>query len=346
MWMQRLIAFWMQVRGWISRRLSWIDYGLSFLRSPHQVVRAWPEGEIPLGPDVAVFVHFDATGRVGDHVLHYVASLRDAGISVVFVTNSGKLQNAAFAALQPLCAGILVRRNIGYDFGAMREGLEYLKLPRANTRMALVINDSVYGPLQPLDQLLARIDFAVADMWGATESWQTRYHLQSYFVAAGRRALTSEAWKNFWASVRPVRSKTWVVSKYEVGLTQRLLRGGIRCAAIWPYAQIVGSVDGYFLMEQSKDKAASGDPILNMRRIQAHRIRHFSVTGTPLNPTSDLWRQLMEAGFPFVKRELLRDNPTFVADIGEWREIALRKFGAIPAAIDHDLQRVMRNRAP
>lgn len=344
--LQRLIAFWKQIRSWISRQLSWIDYWLSFLRSHTQLVHAWPEGEIPLGPKVAVFVHFDGQGRVGAHVLHYVTALRDAGVSVVFVTNSGKLTEAAMAALQPICAGILIRRNIGYDFGAMREGLEHLRLPRPNTEMALVINDSVYGPLQPLDKLLARIDFARADMWGATESWQTRYHLQSYFVAAGRRALSSKAWRDFWSDVRPVRSKTWVVNKYEVGLTQKLLRGGITCAAIWPYSELVENVDGYFLVEPAKDKPISTDPILNMRRIQAHRIRHFAVTNTPLNPTSDLWRQLLEAGFPFVKRELLRENPSFVADIAEWRVVAMRKFGEVPGAIDNDLHRVMRNRAP
>ena len=73
--LQRLLALWQQIRSWISRQLSWIDYALSFLRSPHQIVRAWPEGEIPLGPRVAIFVHFDANGRVGAHVLHYVTSL-------------------------------------------------------------------------------------------------------------------------------------------------------------------------------------------------------------------------------------------------------------------------------
>jgi hypothetical protein len=344
--MQRLVALWQQIRGWISRQLSWIDYALSFFRNPHQLVRAWPGGEIPLGPKVAVFVHFDANGRVGDHVLHYVTALRDAGVSVVFVTNSGKLQDASFAALQPVCAGILIRRNVGYDFGAMREGLEHLKLPRDNTEMALVINDSVYGPLQKLDALLARINFNRADLWGATESWQTRYHLQSYFVAAGRKALSSPAWKAFWSGVRPVRSKTWVVNKYEVGLTQKLMRGGITCAAIWPYAEMVDRVDPYSLVESPKDKPVSIDPVLNMRRIQAQRIRHYAVTGRPLNPTSDLWRQLLECGFPFVKRELLRDNPSFVADVGEWRAVAMRVYGDIPAAIDHDLHRVMRNRAP
>ncbi|MBU6498226.1 MAG: lipopolysaccharide biosynthesis protein [Rhodospirillales bacterium] len=272
--------------------------------------------------------------------------MRDAGLSVVFITNSGRLRPEAMAALQPLCAGVLVRRNIGYDFGAMREGLEYLGLPRAETEMVLLVNDSVYGPLGPLDDMLARIDFTAADLWGATESWQRRYHLQSYFVAAGRRALDSAAWRTFWSSVRPVKSKSWVISRYEVGLTQKLLRAGLRCAAIFAYRDLVPDVDVSALAVPIDSGTSIVDPLLTMRRIHAHHVRHHAVTRTPLNPTSDLWRQLLHAGFPFIKRELLRENPTQVADIVDWSDTARQQFGALPNFIERDLQRAMKNRVP
>ncbi|MCW3473312.1 rhamnan synthesis F family protein [Rhodovastum sp. RN2-1] len=299
-----------------------------------------------MGPKVAIFVHFDAQGSVGPHVLHYVRALRDTGLSVVFVTNAGKLRPDALAALQPLCAGIVVRRNIGYDFGAMREGLECLGLPRADTEMVILANDSIYGPLKPLTEMVQKIDFNVADFWGATESWQTRYHLQSFFLAAGRQTLTSKAWRQFWEDVRPVRSKVWVVNQYEVGLTQKMVRAGLRCAPIWPYCDLVKDVDAYALMDIPKDRPESKEPMITMRGIHAHRIRHSAATQKPLNPTSDLWRQLLRAGFPFIKRELLRDNPSQVADINDWRDVVRRNFGGVPDVIERDLQKAMRNRAP
>ncbi|OJY71021.1 MAG: hypothetical protein BGP12_07540 [Rhodospirillales bacterium 70-18] len=316
------------VRGWFH--------------SPRQVVSAWPEGEVALGPRVALFVHFDRQGAVRRHVLEYLAALRDAGLSVVFVTNSGHLQADSLVALQSICACILVRRNIGYDFGAMREGLERLELPRPDTELVVIANDSVYGPLCPLDTVLARADFGTADLWGATESWQRRYHLQSFFLVAGRAAMTSKAWHEFWSGVRPVLSKHWVVSRYEVGLTQRLLRAGLRCAAIWPYQDVVGTIDAGLL---SGDTAAA-DPFVNVRRIHASRIRHAAVERMPLNPTAELWRQLLELGFPFIKRELLRDNPAKVLDIADWRDVVRARFGADIGSIERDLQRVLSNRSP
>jgi hypothetical protein len=322
---------------------AYFAYAVSFLRSPRQVVRSWPEGHIALSPRVAVFVQFDRRGRVRPHVLNYVAMLQQCGFSVVFVTNSGLLRDESMAALQPLCAGILIRRNVGYDFGAMREGLDFLALPRENTEMVLIANDSVYGPVRPLDPLLAQIDFDAADIWGATESWQTRYHLQSYFVVAGRSALTSEAWRAFWRQVRPVQSKAWVISRYEVGLTQSLVRGGLRCAAIWPYTDLINRVDPSLMAAADE---ADVDPSTTARRSHAGRIRHGAVARRPLNPTSELWRQLLQAGYPFLKRELLRENPTNVLDIAEWRDELKKCAGVDSDMIDADLKDVMRNRAP
>ena len=64
----------------------------------------------------------------------------------------------------------------------------------------------------------------------------------------------------------------------------------------------------------------------------------------PLNPTSDLWRQLLRAGFPFIKRELLRANPSEVLDIVDWRDVARTATAADFALIERDLQRVLRDR--
>ena len=332
----------------VFRRVhAYFDFCISFLRDPHQVVSSWPEtGEILLGPRVAIFIHFDRAGALGPHTLHYVRALHEAGCSVVFVTNSGQLQPQAMAALQPFCAGVLVRRNVGYDFGAMREGIDALNLPRANTESLLLANDSLYGPLGSLGPVIGRMDFTQADVWGATDSWQGRYHIQSYFVAVSRRVLESTTWTNFWRAVRPVKSKIWVVLKYEIGLSQALVRGGFGVAALWRYEDLIDKVNPDFLVSPSKDQASVEEPMLLMRRIQAHRIRHNVAVRTPLNPTSDLWRQLLQARFPFLKRELLRDNPSEVSDIADWRDEVQAAFGNVPEAIEQDLRKVMRNKVP
>jgi len=315
-------------------------------RSPRRLLSRWPEGEMALGPKVCVYVHWDGAGEVRDHVLHHVRSLAEAGLSVVFVTNAGFLRPAAMAALQGVCAGVLIRSNVGYDFGAWREGFEILQLPRPDTEMVVMANDSVYGPVRPLHDLIGAFDFSQADIWGCTESWQTRYHLQSYLIAFSPRVVASDAWRSFWAGVRPTWSKMWLVRLYEIGLTQAMLKAGFTCRAIWPYQRLVNDLDPDLLTDHTEGGPNLADPTVRARQYQTRHIRNLSVLRRPLNPTSDLWRQLMQTRFPFIKRELLRDNPTHVPDVAEWREVAVAQSAANLQPIERDLQRTLRDRTP
>lgn len=323
-----------------------IGHLLMSRHSPKQLVHRWPEGEMPLGPKVCVYVHWDGAGDVRDHVMHHVRSLADAGLSVVFVTNAGALRPAAMARLQAVCAGVLVRRNVGYDFGAWREGFEVLQLPRPDTEMVVMANDSVYGPMLPLQDLLATIDFARADIWGCTESWQTKFHLQSYLIAFSPRVVASQAWGEFWAGVRPTWSKAWLIRLYEIGLTQAMLKAGFTCRAIWPYQNLIKDLDPDLLMDHAEGGPNLADPAVQARQYQARHIRNATVLRVPLNPTSDLWRQLLQARFPFIKRELLRDNPTNVPDVGDWRELALAQSATNLGPVERDLQRTLKDKAP
>jgi hypothetical protein len=50
------------------------------------------------------------------------------------------------------------------------------------------------------------------------------------------------------------------------------------------------------------------------------------------NPTLTSWRELIDMGFPYVKAQLLRDNPCNV-DLSEWRELLITQ-GYDPTLID------------
>ncbi|HYP63124.1 MAG TPA: rhamnan synthesis F family protein, partial [Acidocella sp.] len=314
-----------------------------------QITYVWPQGEIALGPKVALFMHFDRRGLVRTQLLHYMRELRENGRDVVFVSNSNKIKPEALASLQEICAGVIVRKNIGYDFGAWRDAIDYLSLPRADTEEIICANDSVFGPLTPLGDVLRRLDYARADIWGLTESWQTRYHLQSFFIAFGPKAIRAEAFRKFWTSVRPVPVKSYIVKAYEIGVTQAMMKGGLHCAALWPYEALVklaNRAELEKLIEAEESELGKLDPVQVARKRQVLRIRDGKAKRVAQNPTSDLWRQLLISGFPFIKRELLRDNPTKVEDVGDWEEVVREELGADPDQILLDLRTMLKGSAP
>ncbi|MCF3945836.1 rhamnan synthesis F family protein [Acidiphilium iwatense] len=322
---------------------------LGRLRSAHQVVASKPTTGITLGPKVVLFLHWDRGGRVREALFTYIAQLAESGRSVVFVTNAGKIEPTAEARLLTLCAGVLVRRNIGYDFGGWRDAIETLDLPRTETEEIIIVNDSVFGPVRPLEATLLRLDYEHVDVWGLTESWQRRYHLQSYFVAFGPRAIRSPAFRKFWAQVIPAPSKAYVIGKYEVGMTQAMIKAGLRVAVLWPYEALTKLITrdqlaGY--LDTDAGAAMRNDPIDLTRWLHILRLRDAIARRKPLNPTSDLWRHLLLSGYPFIKRELLRDNPTRVEDVGDWADVLRDTLGVDPAPIIADLRTMLRGDAP
>jgi hypothetical protein len=319
------------------------------LRNPHQVLEHWVSPDRPLGRRVVLFVHFDGAGRVIPTTRSFISRLAEAGLSVVFVTNSERIEPEAQLFLKSVCQAMLIRRNIGYDFGAWRDGLDTLGLPQAGTEAIYLVNDSVYGPFGDFTAMLGGIDFGQADIWGLTESWQHRYHLQSFFLACGGDAIRSEAWRRFWHSVRPVPSKEWIIRHCEIGFTHALQRGGVRCAAVFPQASLLDTTELArleALAEADRPRRGKADA-LRARAAHARRLLRSVQRGRQdLNPSIDLWRQLLRAGYPFVKRELLQKNPSGIADVFDWEQVVRDTRQVDPTSLAEEIRARLGQRLP
>ncbi len=321
---------------------------LSVTRSPLQNSQIWPDHAVEIGRRVVVFVHFDGAGEVKPHVLCYLRALRETGVSIVFVSNAGRLKPAALELLKPLCAAVIVRRNIGYDFGAWREGLAFLRGSLEAIDWLALANDSVYAPVVPLAPLLARFDFTKADVWGFTSSDQRSEHLQSYFLAVSPRVMRSTAWRDFWAGVRPVNSKSWAISNGELRFSEAMGEAGFKLKALFPHGQAIDALEpvepgklGTLNQSHSYADYLLFDWLgLTRRRILTGAL----LEKRTLNPTADLWRELLRMDFPFIKRELLRLNPSQVADAIDWRGEIEPRNPELAAVIEADLRRSVRGR--
>ena len=321
------------VAGWLPRVMKWpalafrrayvrVTMYAQFLASLRHTggtfVRARHVGADRLidGAKVAVFAHFDAAGVVHDFVIYYLRALRGAGYTIVFVSNAPDFGAASLQRVLPLSALVLLRANVGYDFGAYKDGIEALGELSRFEHLVLA-NDSVYGPLFDLSEILARCD-AGADIWGMTDNWAGGYHLQSYFLLFRGRALVRPELKAFFRSVRPVQSKQWLILRYEIGLTQAMQRAGLRCAALFPYQAVAAAF---------AETVRVGD-LTRRTSLSARHRRYFAqITGRldrgkPLNATHWFWRELVcKIGYPFIKRELLIYNPVGVPYVSAWRDV-------------------------
>lgn len=252
------------------------------------------EGDDHLGPAeelgrVAVVAHWAPGRQVGRSTSHLVRILVDRGFATALVSTAESPEPLEWHGGRPDGVTVLRRPNLGYDFGSWATALQ--RYPRiARSPSVLLMNDSLAGPFGPMDDLLLRFDTSAADVWGITDTSQFHHHLQSYCLGFRGGALDEAPLRRFWRDIRVERSREDVIWRYEIGLAQLLDRERFVTEAAISYRRVVGEGQ---------------------------------------NPTILGWRKLLDAGFPFVKRQLLRE-PGVAPDGHAVRGELGRRFGVDP----------------
>lgn len=245
---------------------------------------------------LCILAHFDRDGVVDDYVVSYLKALDEFGCETIFVSTAEKLDDESIRKITPFCSRYIIKRNVGYDFASWRTGLEAAGDLSGYDRL-IVANDSVYGPLQDLRKVFAEMDGRDVAFWGITDSLKYGRHLQSYFLVYDKSVLQSRVFAEFWRKLPDYRHKYVVIIQGEVGLSRRLVAAGFDFAAYCPIetVQEVQQTDAGALAAKFRDPRIS--------------------------PTHRGWRALMRAGCPFLKIQLLRDNPMQVPDIDDWETV-------------------------
>jgi rhamnosyltransferase len=230
---------------------------------------------------LAIFAHWDERDRIKRYIEFFVRRLREECDEVAFVSTS-KLPERELDKVRPYCAQTILKANEGFDFGMWKQVIDGADLSQWDE--LVLTNSSVFGPVTSLGSVFERMAASDADCWGMTDSNEIDWHLQSYFLVFRRRLLHSPEFKRFWTTVLPYKNKRQVIRSYEIGLTGYLAEHGFKCEAL-----------------------------AKVEEVTRANTRFWKPMPPPRNPTSFWPVSLIERGMPFVKVEVLRDNP---ANIG------------------------------
>ena len=316
------------VRSWLRRRRSaWRSTLIDFsdklrghfgrIRALVPAIRQIVPGEQPSGRKHAVYVHFDRSGMVHDYVMKAISELVDNGFAINLVSNSPKLERSQIDLVLPLVREVVHRRNVGYDFAAYRDGIARLPAPEAIDRLILS-NDSVYGPVYPLADTIAAAEAMDVDAFGITDSWEIRYHLQSYFLIFFPNAIRSKAFRRFWSRFPTISDKPWLIRNGEVRLTSVLARSKLRLGALCPYWDVSRKI----LAQLDEMDLGGRSPLMTSERMYLRHVKGMIIAGQPINPSHYFWESLIvDWNCPFLKRELLQFNPVGVPRPWEWEAV-------------------------
>ena len=241
------------------------------------------------GKEVCIYTAYEPSGCLADYKRSYLNAIKKEGFFIVLVIVLDDIETDVSINGLEFVDGVLIRGNQGFDFSAWAAVMSLM--PSIwSSKLLLLTNDSVFGPSNSFGKVILNIRESDSDIVGLTESLEYDAHLQSYFLVFKTKALGSKLFRTYWEEIKNLRKKSDVIQSYEIKFTLFCKCIGLKCVALFPYEP---------------------DSIDYSRNIK--------------NPLHYQWRSLVERGFPFVKVELLRDNPTQV-DITNWKSF-LKLYG-------------------
>lgn len=237
---------------------------------------------------LVLFAHYDPQDEVDEYVRFYLERLSACGCAIVFVSGSPNLKAASAEKIRPFCAGIFTQQTRSLDFGSWNLAWQQVRSngwKLESFEQFVLANDSVYGPLFPLTEMLDA--FTGADMYGMTESNERGNHLQSFFLAWELNKRTRAFLDTFWSNFRYVVRKQRLIDKYETGISRMARRAGL-------------TLKSYVSDQQVRQAFLHNHPNhQHAERIQAG----------PVNNTLLLWDILLEDfRCPLLKTDLPRRN--------------------------------------
>ncbi|MFG1465093.1 rhamnan synthesis F family protein [Xanthobacter sp. DSM 24535] len=230
------------------------------------------------GGPVCLLVTAAADGRPFNHTLRLCADFKAHGFQVVLIVATDRPDLDCLDPGPEVADAVVTRENHGYDFAAWAAALRYLPEVWAAPEV-LFANDSVYHAAPALAATLGRMRTNPAGVVALTESTELARHFQSYLFLYKAAALAHPAARAFWGEVRSLGDKLQIIREYEVAQRAVLEQAGLDVEILFPAAP--GGVQGENQLHQG-------------------------------------WRDLITQGFPFVKVQLLRDNP-YGVDLAGWR---------------------------
>jgi lipopolysaccharide biosynthesis protein len=214
--------------------------------------------------DWLIFVAYSGNGSLSDCQRYQIDCFAAVGYSIALVINTDALPDM----VDPRCdsaAIVIIRENIGYDFGAWRHAVELLG-GLAGAHSVSFTNDSILPvPLdaksEGLGQLRQRIADATGDVIFLTSNQEVRRHFQSFFFTLKAEALARSALDQI-AAVPLYRDKDHLIHEVEVHFSDRLHEVGLV-------------------------------------------VEHLYHLDVEENPTIHHWEALLDCGFPFIKVQLI-----------------------------------------
>ncbi|QHE77285.1 rhamnan synthesis F family protein [Hydrogenophaga sp. PBL-H3] len=205
-------------------------------------------GAAPLGRKVAIFLVYQPRGMSASAVAT-CRHLTERGYSVVLVANS-PVSASDEQAMGRWVWRFVERPNFGYDFGGYRDGIRLLWHWSVSPECLIILNDSVWFPLDRNEAMLNSMEASKAGFLGALRhvDWpemDTEHAgiFLSYFFLIKRAVLNSDVFVNYWNNYVSTSNKYLTVRRGERGFSRTLFAAGVPSEGLYSRDRFMAAVE-------------------------------------------------------------------------------------------------------
>ena len=177
---------------------------------------------------------YDAGGNINSALIHQVRELANYGDIILYMDCD--TPETELSKIKQYCIYAGGARHGEYDFGSYKRAYEYARdndILRKYDYIYLV-NDSVFGPLFDMSNIMQKIDSVPADAAGMVVSThKTHSYMESWFIRLNKKIFTSNWFNEFISGVTKQPTKNRVTVKYEHGLSDLIHQHGLSWGGVY-----------------------------------------------------------------------------------------------------------------
>lgn len=135
------------------------------------------------------------------------------------------------STIKPYVLYANANRHNEYDFGSYKRAYMYARNARILSHYDFVymINDSVYGPLKPIEKILSDMESSNNDAFGLVKNPHRNHpHIQSWFIGMRPNVFMSKWFDEFMNSITRQSDKGQITKLYEQGFSNQLSTNNIK----------------------------------------------------------------------------------------------------------------------
>ena len=309
---------------------------------------------------LGILVIYDPDGIADDYIFYLIEALKK-NVTQLSVVCNGEMQPDSIERLKKCADYTFVRENKGFDCGAFKDVLtnligwdevyEYDEL--------VLVNDSCYGPLFPLEEVFGTMAQRDCDYWAITKGGAMRVylsngstlwpeHIQPYFLTVRSNMLKSQDFRSFWDELPYPETYVEAITGYELCFTDFFTDLGYKASTYidsdaffdTPERNFTYSLyDSYRLIAESRCPFVKRktftlkDEMLRYNSGETARKTLEYITSQTEYPESLIWKHLIRLCDINVLRSSLHLHYVFPSTVRIYPQISRKKRTAVIAHI-------------